>query len=290
MRAFAAKSAFESVAVGLNRARQLSPLLHLLAGTGEVHMADWRTAAQSSTVIAAALWHWLGKARPAEWRAMFGVAARLTDGFVAAAEALPQLPARQPVSVEDDWAAGHYYAPCLRYRRHASFVRAGTRDPSNACRAAPKGCTKKVIRSDMFSPGVFVVTCGHAHVYGYSLMDAFESPKTPFDIFSHRVECPESTTIVYDNGCHLLAYGLARFPRFWAHSRVLVDCLHYHGHCTCAKCFDAAVYQFKNFNSQACEQVNAFLKRSAPSFHQMTSRSCMIWMFVHCAAWNMRRS
>ena len=77
---------------------------------------------------------------------------------------------------------------------------------------------------------------------------------------------------MYDNGCHLLAYGLNRFASFWTRARVLVDCLHYRGHCACSKCFDASVYQFKDFNSQACEQVNAFLKRSAPSFHQMTSR------------------
>ena len=120
-------------------------------------------------------------------------------------------------------------------------------------------------------------------------MEDFESPKLPFDTFSHRVRDPCKTTIVYDNGCHLLAYGLNRFAKFWSDARVLVDCLHYKGHCSCSKCFDSSVYEFKDFNSQACEQVNAFLKRSAPSFHQMTSRSAMIWMFCNAVAWNARK-
>ena len=287
-RAFAVKPAFESVAVGLERAQTLLPVLQALATSEPVSIDLWRVAAQSSTVFAEAVANVGAAGRSQQWCGVFSEAASLTKAYIEQAALLPPLPGQEPVPLRDDWSQGHYYAPCLRHRRPVVFTAAGGAPGGAVCRVAPKGCTKRVLCSSDFSPGIFVVTCGHGFIYGYSLMRDFESPRTPFELFSNRVACPASTTIVYDNGCHLLSYGLNRFAKFWSQARVLVDCLHYKGHCACSKCFDSSVYTLKDFNSQACEQFNAFLSRAAPSFHQMTSRSCMIWMFSHCMAWNMR--
>jgi hypothetical protein len=289
VRALAAKSAFESIAVGTSRAACLLPVLRRLASADAVQTAEWRTAARSSSVLAAACMTVGGADRAFEWRAVFGIAARLTEAYLDTVEGLAQVPPQVPVDLEDDWNQGHYFAPCLRFRRDTEFPAVAGTGSRATCRVVPNGCTKKVSCSAEFSPGVFIVTCGHGYIYGYSMMRDFESPKLPFELFSNRVADPASTTIVYDNGCHLLAYGLNRFAKFWSAARVLVDSLHYKGHCACSKCFDSSVYELKDFNSQACEQVNAFLKRAAPSFHQMTSRSCMIWMFCHSIAWNMRK-
>ena len=169
--------------MGLRRAQELSPVLHTLASDQAVGITEWRTAAASSTVFAVVATTVGGTGRAAEWREVLRIAAELTDSFVAAVQALPPLPARVEVSLEDDWNQGHYYALCLQFRRDTAFAEGrgvGSRATCRVCRLAARRYRFAVL-TFLFSRGIFVVTCGHAGTLyncdGCSLMRDYVSPQ-----------------------------------------------------------------------------------------------------------------
>jgi hypothetical protein len=289
-KALAAKSCFESCACGVVGARAILPLLNNL-GAGTVPQAALARSAVNHSPLFGGIARRYASGVPPFAAAVFKELATLTRLFIDAVGECGALPARKTVSLEYDWARGHCFSEGLRGRRELPSATPAT---LARCRALGKGgCTKLLGSDGIFTPGVFLVMCPHAVVYGYSIMRELESPATPFSAFTHRVPDPARFTLVYDNACHALSYGIARMAPFWAQCKCVVDGLHYSGHVCCAKCFDSGMHPpFKrsaDINTQACEQCNAFLKKHADSLHQMTSETAMWYIFVLVTLWNLQK-
>ena len=196
------------------------------------------------------------------------------------------LPAQRDVPIGEDWAAGAFYFDhSLRRTRGLSGKGTGG---TWQCRSTQQGkCTKNVLTSPGFSPGVFVVCCEHGVVLGFELMQHHESPRTPYEVFMNRLGEPAGKVVVYDNGCNLLHYGLLRQCKFWSKLQVAIDTFHAKGHVACTECMDSCYCGAQN--SAACEQVNSFLQAHSGSLHAMTSRSAMEKLWLLCHVHNTRK-
>jgi hypothetical protein len=90
-------------------------------------------------------------------------------------------------------------------------------------------CNKYSNRHPSRTPGLFCLFCPHGFSLGFALMQRQEGPSTFFNILYCRLpEAPKM--IVYDNGCNLHVYAVARAPRFFRRTSFRVDKFHIAGH------------------------------------------------------------
>eukprot|EP00937_MAST-01D_sp_MAST-1D-sp2_P005501 g5501.t1 len=198
------------------------------------------------------------------------------------------------VSLEEDWARGHVYTAHLRMHR-PSLQPAGGAGQLPQCRSArkdpAKGCTKLVAVHHAFTPGMFIVMCPHGKVLGITLMRAFESPKTPFEIFSHRLGST-GALIVYDNACHMAMYGAKRFPELWCHVEARIDKFHADNHTLCSAAHDSNTcpsVAAKCSNTEVCEQLNSFLQKHHSTLTALAGENAMWKAWALAVLWNLDR-
>lgn len=131
-------------------------------------------------------------------------------------------------------------------------------------------CVKHRHGHKVLGPGIITTVCQHGVCYGFAIMDSYESPKMPFDIFSCRY-VPEN--IIYDNACKLHLYCLRREPLLFRNTRFLVDRLHWANHSACAIGYCLNRYKTDenliSINSQVNEQLNACLVKLRTSLSYM---------------------
>ena len=281
LRALASKSPSEFVgASGAVSAGAMRPAIAALASGVAVPVAALQAVQRHSEVLAEFVAAHPGAPPPAT-AGVFVEVLSLVDRYLAAVGAGGALPPQVPVNVATDWSQGHFYHECLRKTRSVRGGDARMRE----CRSdgVPVGCTKHKLDHPRFSPGVFVVCCEHGFVYGYSLMDRHESPRTPFDVFTNRVTDPQATTVVYDNGCNLLHYGLLRCTAFWSQVTTLIPPFHENGHVHCTAGLGCSRHPGRVMNPEGCEQFNAHLRHHETSLTYMTSHNAMhsMWRLVH---------
>jgi hypothetical protein len=128
-------------------------------------------------------------------------------------------------------------------------------------------CTKKVLKSHRYTPGLFSAFCPHGICIGFEAMRRFESARVPFDLFYTRFPSAPGT-IVYDNACNASRYCLRREPFYFSKVLFLIDRLHQCNHIGCHSgyCMKSYPQTMKilggtmtlgELNSQAAEQAHA---------------------------------
>ena len=128
-------------------------------------------------------------------------------------------------------------------------------------------CTKKVLKSHKFTPGLFSAFCPHGVCIGFEAMRKFESARVPFDLFYTRFAAAPGT-IIYDNACNASRYCLRREPLYFSKVLFLIDRLHQcnHSGCHSGYCMNSypqgtdilgGTMKLGQLNSQAAEQAHA---------------------------------
>ena len=128
-------------------------------------------------------------------------------------------------------------------------------------------CTKNVLKSRRFSPGLFSAFCPHGICIGFEAMRKFESARVPFELFYTRFPGAPGT-IIYDNACNASRYCLRREPFYFSNVLFLIDRMHQCNHVGCHSgyCMNSYPQTMKilggtmtlgQLNSQAAEQAHA---------------------------------
>ena len=128
-------------------------------------------------------------------------------------------------------------------------------------------CTKKILKSRRFTPGLFSAFCPHGICIGFEAMRKFESARVPFELFYTRfASCPGY--IVYDNACNASRYCLRREPFYFSRVRFFIDRMHQCNHVGCHSGYKINSYPqnmpilggtmtLEKLNSQAAEQAHS---------------------------------
>jgi hypothetical protein len=131
-------------------------------------------------------------------------------------------------------------------------------------------CTKRLFRNaHRLTPGLFTIVCPHGVVMGFKALRSFEGPNTLFAILYERFSHAPGL-VIYDNACNAARYAISREPEFFAHTKFLIDRMHFKNHIGCHLGFNIDAYPadtkilggrmtLGELNSQACEQVNSKL-------------------------------
>ena len=124
----------------------------------------------------------------------------------------------------------------------------------------PNSCVKEatpVTRTTRVLLPFICLDCEHC--FGFSCIDAFESPRAVFDVlFMRFVQAP--LCVFYDNACHLSLYCALREPWFFRDTDFTVDRFHAPNHKqdVCSTTHSAALQpQYNGYNSQLMEQLNS---------------------------------
>ncbi len=129
----------------------------------------------------------------------------------------------------------------------------------------------------------------HGHCYGFHLIDGGEGRKDPFSaILRFKPSPPEE--LFYDFACQMAEYSLNREPDFWKWVRFWHDLFHGVNH-LCIPCFKSSrVESMECFNSEICEQFNAYLKAIQFTGSHLSQKHFMLftqWMILR---WNRKKT
>ena len=98
--------------------------------------------------------------------------------------------------------------------------------------------------------------------------------------------------VIYDFACSLMDYCLNRAPTYFRDTLFFVDVFHWVNHVACARSFSIRAYsEYKDIvmrtqNSEACEQINAAMKRLRFVLSRMGQRAFMVFLRLFLANWN----
>ena len=157
-----------------------------------------------------------------------------------------------------------------------------------AAKQASDDCRKYASHHPNLTPGIFTVFYSHGVCYGFQVMDSYESPRHPFEIFRSRFPVAPKT-IIYDNACKLHQYCLNREPAFFSHTKFLVDRFHWRGHIGCSGGYslDSNKHpKLKEINSQVNEQANAGLQQIKGQLAYMSPDNFMLTLSLFLAVKN----
>jgi len=176
---------------------------------------------------------------------------------------------RSTVEYQDD---RYVYAPYLQKVRQSLWVRSSD--------TAVDACTKRLLKDNPFTPGIFTFSCPHSIALGFYVMDEYESVETAFRILYERFQVAPGL-VIYDNACNLSKYAMRRSPLFFAKTRFMIDRVHFRGHVACHKGYSMDAHPgmmvmggklaLSYINSQVAEQLNSRLlnvKKSASHMNE----------------------
>jgi hypothetical protein len=144
-------------------------------------------------------------------------------------------------------------------------------------------CNKKFDKSAFHGGGLLTVECSHGYNIGFAyirqhenlaaymelLLDAFGGPRKP-------------DAIVFDYGCGLHRYTLARDPVFFRGIQICIDRLHFKNHTSCSNLYNTQLYEhrplFKGLNTQAAEHLNGVASRITTSITYMKLGNAVAFM------------
>lgn len=142
--------------------------------------------------------------------------------------------------------------------------------------------------------GVFTCMCKHGIVYASFIIKEAEGRNEPFTFLTCFLkEAPK--IVIYDFACSLMDYCLNRAPGYFKHTLFFVDKFHWVNHVSCARSFNIREHSEDIFvvsrtgNSEACEQLNAAMKRLRFVLSRMAQRPFMIFLRLFVAVWNKKK-
>jgi hypothetical protein len=185
------------------------------------------------------------------------------------------------VTEDEFFRTAHFYGADRYVRRDVSKYKA---DRSSKSRSA---CRKFYAKGGVAGPGFFMVHClEHGKLLGFHLMKYAESARTVHELLYTRWDVPPHL-VIYDNGCNLSKFVLAREPQYYQDVIMVIDRLHKKGHTACSEAFDSDAYPWlRSANTQLAEQFNARLvnKRAQLFFMSQTMFLIHIRMFCYLHA------
>lgn len=175
------------------------------------------------------------------------------------------------VAVHEGQAPLEYYPhwPKLFHRpQYAQYEGADgkSKQPSDF-RKCDTGAQEFRMGQNKWTPGLFLVCCGHGIIYGFHFLKHHESPNDFFTLLLTRFPRDQLPRVVaYDNGCKLHEFTLNRAPWMLRGGPVImVDSFHFGGHQLvpthkCPHAFDKSFQPAMNgFNTQYMECLNSVL-------------------------------
>ena len=139
--------------------------------------------------------------------------------------------------------------------------------------------------------GVFTCMCEHGFTYASFVIKNAEGRNEPFTFLTCYLE-RAPRIVIYDFACSLMDYCLNRAPNFFKDTLFLVDKFHWYNHVACARSFDIRMYReysevkSRTRNSQACEQINAAMKRLRFVLSKMGQEPFMLFIRLFVARCN----
>ena len=139
--------------------------------------------------------------------------------------------------------------------------------------------------------GVFTCMCQHGIAYASFIIKEAEGRNEPFTFLTCFLETAPRV-VIYDFACSLMDYCLNRAPTYFRDTLFFVDVFHWVNHVACARSFSIRAYsEYKDIvmrtqNSEACEQINAAMKRLRFVLSRMGQRAFMVFLRLFLANWN----
>jgi hypothetical protein len=125
--------------------------------------------------------------------------------------------------------------------------------------AGAQHCRKRNLldRKCRLGPGLVVFLCPHRNIYGYVLMDQFESPRFIFEALRVYFPFPPAV-IVYDLACVLHRYCLGRNAALFRDTTFVLDRFHQCNHATCSRSYSMRAHALVGVNSEVRCRLYSF--------------------------------
>jgi hypothetical protein len=153
------------------------------------------------------------------------------------------------------------------------------------------GCRHSFVKPGDRTGGVFSCVCEHGVCYAIFVIKNAEGRNEPFTwMTTHLRKAPKY--VVYDFACSLMEYCLNRAPNFFRHTLFLVDVFHWVNHTACCPTFSIRQHHGmadRIRNSQACEQLNAAMKRLKFVISKMNQEPFMVFLRLFAYEWNLKK-
>ena len=198
-----------------------------------------------------------------------------------------QVPNAQPQisdSIDDFFRFGHYFPfhPVVRgLGRYAV-----DRDVSSVARreaSSSSSCTKEATPPTRLTRVLLPFICLDCEqCFGFSCIDAYESPRAVFDVIFMRFVRPPQC-VVYDNSCHLSLYCALREPSFFRDVSFIVDRFHARNHKLeiCSTAHNAQLdSRLDRYNTQLMEQLNSRFKELSVALRYCAPGSYLATMII----------
>lgn len=158
-----------------------------------------------------------------------------------------------------------------------------------------EGCNKFYSRygESRLTGGLMCLWCTHSICYGFHCIPSAEGRNDVFSaLYTRWKKAPRMC--VYDFGCVLQPYCMAREPEFFADTLFVVDDFHAKGHTKCGKAAFLKTYAAKDpllkaINSSAAECGNSGILRIRKSVGYMSQTRAIIFTKVFISIWNRQR-
>jgi hypothetical protein len=128
--------------------------------------------------------------------------------------------------------------------------------------AGAQHCRKRNVldRTCRLGPGLVVFVCPHRNIYGYVLMNQFESPRFVFEAVRCFFPFPPQF-LVYDLACVLHRYCLGRNAALFRDTTFVLDRFHQCNHTTCSRSYSMRAHALLGVNSEVRDKavVSLFL-------------------------------
>ena len=151
--------------------------------------------------------------------------------------------------------------------------------------AAKSLCRKFYQTATMGTWGIFLFFCAHSHIYGFHDIMHAEGRRDAFFVLRNLANKPK--VVIYDFGCQLEEYCMARDPFYFQDVVFVIDKFHHFNH-TCCAMYKLAFYtHLKWLNSVMCEQGNNHIKGAMQ--HQgkkLRDKLFYLLLLVQIARWN----
>eukprot|EP00889_Picochlorum_renovo_P007449 jgi/Picre1/34479/NNA_001947.t1 len=182
--------------------------------------------------------------------------------------------------------------PRLRFR--PPYACDGQKEDSKVSEKDKASCKHAFHKPGKRTGGVFTCMCQHGVAYASFIIKNAEGRDEPFTFLTcYLKKAPR--VVVYDFACALMDYCLNRAPDFFKFTLFVVDAFHWVNHVACARSFSIKLYsEMKDIasmtqNTEACEQINAAMKRFKPVLSRMGQRPFIALLRLFLTQWNISK-
>lgn len=204
----------------------------------------------------------------------------------------PSIPVpSQPTAVDSSHVHTGVCSGLPKIRERPIYEMDGDMNESKDLEGDKAGCKHNFVKPGARTGGVFSCVCEHGVCYAIFVIKNAEGRNEPFTwMTTHLRRAPKY--VVYDFACSLMEYCLNRAPNFFKHTLFLVDRFHWLNHIACCPTFNIREHQEladRIRNSQACEQLNAAIKRLKFVVSKMNQEPFMLFLRLFAYNWNVKK-